>query len=74
MFHLVSRFAGREFRFRDDSERAEYLRRVPMALRLCDATPIAWALMGSHPHWNLVAGDVPLTRFLSPSTAASRAG
>lgn len=62
--HLVSRFVGREFRFHGDSERAEYLRRVPAALRGCGATPIAWALMSSHPHWNLLAGDVPLSRFM----------
>lgn len=66
IFHIVSRFVDREFRFANTDERANYLARVQGALRNSDWTPIAYVLMSSHIHWVTVAGDRPSASFIHP--------
>ena len=58
--HVISRFVDREWFFRDDEERANYLRLLGRALCHSDWTCLAYALMSNHIHLALVAGELPL--------------
>jgi len=56
-YHLISRFADRRWFFQGDDERARYLTLLGRALRESDWTCISYALMSSHIHLGMVAGE-----------------
>jgi hypothetical protein len=64
--HVVSRFVGNGFFMAGQRERAEYLRRAAIALRRHDWTPLSYALMSSHVHWDFVARQQPLSTLFQP--------
>ncbi len=66
IFHLISRFAKRRFCLDDELARSEYRRRAADSLAQTDCIAIAYALMGNHVHWAVVAGQRPLDRFIRP--------
>lgn len=64
--HLISRFVNREFLFDEPGARTAYLERVAAALRRTDWVPLAYALMSSHVHWVVRAGEQPSSAFVKP--------
>jgi hypothetical protein len=64
--HLISRFVNREFLLDAEGARDEYLRRVAAAIGRSDWRPLAFALMSSHVHWVLEAGELPSCSFVKP--------
>lgn len=57
--HLISRFVDRRFYLADDSDRRIVLDCVLRAQKRWDWTWLSWALMSSHTHFGLIAGEVP---------------
>lgn len=55
---------NQEFRLRDGAYRRVYLGMLANALRLCDWTPLGYALMSSHSHLAMFAGNDLPGRFL----------
>jgi hypothetical protein len=60
--HVISRFVNREFRFDSSAlgtsdARGEYLVRAARALSRVDWKPLGFALMSSHVHWAMQAGQ-----------------
>jgi hypothetical protein len=64
--HVISRFVDREHRLDAPGARQEYLRRAGRALRRSDWRALGFALMGSHVHWVLRAGDQPSSALIKP--------
>ncbi len=64
--HVIARFVNSEFRLRGPDERAAYLRRLNDALVRSDWALLGYALMSSHVHLALVAGDAPLSAWAKP--------
>lgn len=64
--HVISRFVNDEFRICGACERLEYLRRFARALPHCDWTALAYALMSSHTHLCLYAGNDPSSALMQP--------
>jgi REP element-mobilizing transposase RayT len=56
VYHVISRFVDREWRFRDQHERALYLHYLAIALERCDWLCLAYALMSNHIHLALLGG------------------
>ncbi len=65
-FHLISRFADKRFRLTSPDERRMYLALARRTLTGADWRPIAYALMSSHVHWLLAAGEDPAWKFVQP--------
>lgn len=65
-FHVISRCLNREHLIDDDADRQHYLSLVGATLRRCDAGVLAWALMSTHVHLVVRAGDEPLERLMKP--------
>lgn len=63
---MVSRFVDREFRFDVPGARDEYLRRAAKALGRTDWRAFAFAMMSSHVHWALQAGEQPSSSWVKP--------
>lgn len=63
---MISRFVDREFRLDVDGARAEYLWRAARALDSCDWRALAFALMSSHVHWALQAGQRSSAALIKP--------
>jgi hypothetical protein len=61
---VISRFVKRSFLFDEPGARDSYLRRVPAALKRSDWRALAYALMSSHVHWVMKAGDRPSSTFV----------
>lgn len=57
--HVIARFVNREFRLAGDAERAIYLDALARSLVRTDWTMLAYALMSSHVHLALLAGEAP---------------
>lgn len=68
-YHLISRFAGRAWLVRDDIDRAEYLRRLGLALGATDWRCLAYAVMSNHVHLAVVAGTTPIGSLLKRAHA-----
>ena len=64
--HVISRFVNREFRFDVAGAREEYLARAGALAQRTDWQPLAFALMSSHVHWIMLAGDRPSSAFVKP--------
>ncbi len=64
--HLISRFVNEEYRLTGKAERDDYLARMPAALTRSDWSPLSYALMSTHVHWGMVAGDQPSASFVKP--------
>jgi putative transposase len=64
--HVVSRFVNHEFRFDTMHARAEYLRRAALALGRADWSALGFALMSSHVHWAMRAGERPSSAVIKP--------
>ena len=64
--HVLSRFAGGEYRFTDDALRAGYLRRLEAALIGSDWRTLTYALMSTHTHLAMVAGEAPASAWMRP--------
>ena len=62
--HVVSRFAARGVRLRDDGDRVNYLSRVESAMAESDWQLLAYALMPDRIHWLAIAGHTPLSEFV----------
>lgn len=58
--HVIARFVDRSWQLRDDEERAAYLSRLATALLRSDWVLLAYALMSSHVHLVLEAGEASL--------------
>ena len=64
--HVIARFVNREFLFDPEGARDEYLRRAAAVVARTDWRPLAFALMSSHVHWVLEAGEQPSWSFVKP--------
>jgi REP element-mobilizing transposase RayT len=64
--HVIARFVNREFRLARDEARAEYLHRLGRHLGDCDWRLLGYALMSSHVHLVLRAGNDPSARLVAP--------
>jgi hypothetical protein len=64
--HVIARFVNRAYRLASPLERAAFLERVPSALARSDWTLCAYALMSSHVHLAMIAGQAPPWHFLKP--------
>lgn len=64
--HIISRFTNREYMLDTAGARAEYLRRTATTAARTDWHPRAFALMSSHVHWALEAGEQPSASFVKP--------
>lgn len=64
VYHVISRFVDRRWEFHDDIERAKYLHLFGRAVRSCDWRCLSYALMSSHIHLAMVAGEQPMWRWL----------
>jgi hypothetical protein len=64
--HVVSRFVNHEFRFDSAHARAEYLHRAARALARTDWNALGFALMSSHVHWAMRAGERPSSAVIKP--------
>ena len=51
LYHVFARGTGRRIIFEDDSDRAEYLRRMGAILPEIPGSLHAWCLMGNHVHF-----------------------
>ena len=60
VYHLIWRFVDRDWFFRSDEERARYLHYVGRAMAETDWRCLSYALMSSHIHMAMVAGEAPL--------------
>jgi hypothetical protein len=64
--HVISRFIDREFRFDLIGARDNYLARAGKLVARTDWSALAFALMSSHVHWALQAGERPSSAFIKP--------
>lgn len=64
VYHVISRFVDQRWEFREDIERAKYLSLLGRALQSCDWRCLSYALMSSHIHLAMVAGEQPMWRWL----------
>jgi REP element-mobilizing transposase RayT len=64
--HIISRFVDRCFWLDVDGARDDYLERATKAFARSDWRPLAFALMSSHVHWALEAGELPSASFMQP--------
>lgn len=62
--HLISRFVDRRFHLVDDHDRQLFLRSIGRASDRWDWRWLSWALMSSHVHQCLLAGEDAPDRFL----------
>lgn len=62
--HVISRFVNGEFLVANDSMRHEYLRRIGHALGRSSWQLLAYAVMSSHTHLALWAGEEPLAAWI----------
>lgn len=60
VYHVISRFVDRDWRLRDQAERTNYLRLLGRALQRSDWRCLSYALMSSHIHLAMVAGEQPM--------------
>ena len=67
--HLIWRFVDRQWFFTSDRERSRYLWWLGRALKDSDWTCLAYALMSSHIHLAVVAGETPLADWSRPANA-----
>lgn len=63
-YHLISRFVDRDWFFREEEERANYLRLLGIAMGNSDWRCLAYALMSSHIHLAVIAGREPLSHWI----------
>jgi hypothetical protein len=64
--HVVSRFVNREPLFDVEGARAQYLHRAGLVLGRSDWHALAYALMSSHVHWAMRAGEQPSAAVVKP--------
>jgi len=64
--HVIARFVNRAYRLSGPPERQEYLARLRRQLGGCDWHLLAYALMSSHIHLVLVAGNDLSSRLIGP--------
>lgn len=64
--HVISRFVNRAHLFDLEGAREEYLTRVAAVVGRTDWRPLAFALMSSHVHWVMEAGEQPSWAFVKP--------
>lgn len=64
--HVISRFVHRDFLFDVPQARDEYLRRATTVFARVDWHAVAFALMSSHVHWVLCAGNLPSSALIKP--------
>lgn len=64
--HVISRFVNRAYLFDLEGAREEYLTRVAVVAGRSDWRPLAFALMSSHVHWVMEAGEQPSWAFVKP--------
>ena len=64
VYHLISRFVGREWFVESDEDRRRYLRLLGSALVACDWRCLAYAVMSNHVHLAVVAGADPLAEWI----------
>ena len=62
--HVISRFVNREFRLSGSLERRLYLHALASSLARTDWTLVAFALMSSHVHLVLIAGEAPISALM----------
>ncbi len=63
LVHVITRFIGGRYLLAGPVERAEYLTRVDKLARRFDAVLLAYALMSTHVHWVLLAGEMHMRLF-----------
>lgn len=66
LIHVIARFVNHRFLLAGERERQVFLERVPAALARADWAMHAYALMSSHIHLALIAGEEPAWRWLKP--------
>jgi hypothetical protein len=66
LVHVIARFVNHQFRLTGDAERQALLDRLPTSLARVDWVLHAYALMSSHIHLALIAGEEPAWRWLKP--------
>ncbi len=64
VYHLISRFVDREWFIASEEERQKYLELLGHALTESDWRCLAYAVMSSHIHLAVVAGEEPLAAWL----------
>ena len=64
VYHLISRFLEHRWFLAGDEERLQYLRLLGLALKDSDWRCISYALMSSHVHLGMIAGEQPLADWL----------
>jgi putative transposase len=64
VYHLISRFVGRQWLMSDEETRENYLRLLGRALSDSDWRCLSYALMSSHIHLAMVAGEQPLKSWI----------
>ena len=64
--HLIGRIVNQELRITGDTERAEYLRRLGLAIDRCDWTLLGYAIMSNHVHLVCRSGRDPAERLIRP--------
>lgn len=64
--HVISRFLNRDFLLDRAGARDAYLGQAQAAFAKTDWSALAYALMSSHVHWAVQAGDLPSSSFVKP--------
>jgi putative transposase len=64
LHHVIARGIERGAIFRNDGDRSDFLERLAVLLRCCDARLYAWALIPNHFHLLVRTGTVPLSSLL----------
>jgi hypothetical protein len=63
LVHMISNFSFGMRALELPGARGKYLALAERAAKRTDWTPLAFALMGTHPHWTLIAGNTPPSSF-----------
>lgn len=66
IYHLISRFVAKEWFIESSAERTTYLLLLGSALERTDWRCFSYAVMSSHIHLGLIAGERPLAEWLRP--------
>ncbi len=64
VYHLISRFVDRAWFIEDEQDRSYYLHLLGRALEQSDWSALSYAVMSSHFHHGVVAGEQPLDEWI----------
>ena len=66
VYHIISRFVAKEWFIKSELERNCYVSLLGGAMAQTDWRLLSYAIMSSHLHFGLVAGDDPLVEWMRP--------